>query len=402
MHVFQKATNQRTRAINEQLVLRTIYGRAPISRAEVARVTGLTRTTVSDVVDQLLGSGLVEELGLGRSTGGKAPMLLQVPDDARHLIGIDVGDSQLSGAVVNLRGEVCERLELPLDGRNGEQALSRLEALLDGLIATVERPLLGIGIGTPGLIDTSAGIVRWAVNLDWRELPLAERLQQRHQLPVHIANDSHAAALAEFTFGGHGQMRSMLVVKVGRGIGAGVVLNGALYQGDGFGAGEIGHSSVADNHRPCRCGSTGCLETIASTRAVVQRARELAPHAPESLLHAVASPDGITFEDLVAAFAGGDQLATEIVTDAAHHLGRSIGALVGAFNVQHIILVGEMTVFGEPWLAAIRREAHRSALALLADETSIELGRLESNLVVLGAAALLMTRELGVSLGGAG
>jgi glucokinase len=159
---------------------------------------------------------------------------------------------------------------------------------------------------------------------------------------------------------------------------------------------------VAVNHRPCRCGSTGCLETIASTRAVVQRARELAPHAPESLLHAVTSPDGITFDDLVAAFARGDQLATEIVTDAAHHLGRSIGALVGAFNVQHIILVGEMTVFGEPWLAAIRREAHRSALALLADETSIELGRLESNLVVLGAAALLMTRELGVSLGGAG
>jgi glucokinase-like ROK family protein len=404
MHVFQKATNQQTRAINHQLVLRTIYDRTPVSRAEVARLTGLTRTTVSDVVEQLLSSGLVEEVGLGRSTGGKAPILLQVPEDARYLIGVDVGDTQLTGAIVDLRGTVRQRVERPLDGRNGELALDRLENLLDQLTAAADRPLLGIGIGTPGLIDTATGIVRWAVNLDWRDLPLAERLQQRYQLPVYVANDSHAAALAEFTFGGHDAverpMRNMLVVKVGRGIGAGIVLNGVLYQGDGFGAGEIGHSSVADNHRPCRCGSSGCLETIASTRAVVQRVRELAPHAPESLLHRPANPDGIGFDALADAFARGDQLATEVVTDAAHHLGRSIGALVGAFNIQHIVLVGEMTVFGEPWLAAIRREAHRSALALLADETTIEIGRLESNLVVLGSAALLMTRELGVSLAG--
>jgi glucokinase-like ROK family protein len=404
VQIFRKATNQQTRAINHQLVLRTIYDRSPVSRAEVARLTGLTRTTVSDVVEQLLGSNLVEEVGLGRSTGGKAPILLQVPEDARFLIGIDVGDSQLVGAIVDLRGAVRQRIELPLDGRNGELALDRLENLLDQLTAAADRPLLGIGIGTPGLIDTSSGIVRWAVNLDWRDLPLAERLQARYQLPVYVANDSHAAALAEFTFGGHdaldSPMRNMLVVKVGRGIGAGIVLNGTLYQGDGFVAGEIGHSAVADNHRPCRCGSSGCLETIASTRAVVQRVRELAPHAPESVLHEVNGPDGIGFEDLADAFAKGDPLATEVVTDAAHHLGRSIGALVGAFNIQHIVVVGEMTVFGEPWLAAIRREAHRSALALLTDQTTIEIGRLESNLVVLGSAALLMTRELGVSLAG--
>jgi N-acetylglucosamine repressor len=404
VQVFQKATNQRTRLINEQLVLGTIYARGPISRADVARATALTRTTVSDVVDQLLSSGLAEEIGLGQSTGGKAPILVQVPSDARQLIGVDVGDSELNAAIVNLRGEIGTRVDLPLDGRDGELALDRLESLLDKLVAAADRPLLGIGIGTPGLIDTSTGTVLWAVNLDWRDLRLGERLQQRYQLPVYVANDSHAAALAEFTFGSSGEPRqgprSMLVVKVGRGIGAGIVLNGRLYQGDGFGAGEIGHTSVADNHRPCRCGSSGCLETIASTRAVVQRVRELAPHAPESSLHVSVEPDGIGFDELARAFAQGDPLAREVVIDAAHHLGRSIGALVGAFNVQRIVLVGEMTVFGEPWLAAIRREAHRSALALLADATTIEIGRLESNLVVLGSAALLMTRELGLSLAG--
>jgi N-acetylglucosamine repressor len=396
MKSLQKATNQQTRLINHQLVLRTIYDRNPISRADVARATGLTRTTVSDVVEELLEAGLVEEIGLGRSTGGKAPILLGVPQEARHLIGIEVGDTQLSGAVVNLRGEVRRRVEVPLDGRDGEMALARLDGLIEELVQPTDAPILGIGIGTPGLIDTTTGTVRWAVNLDWRDLPLGTRLSERWSLPVHVANDSQAAALGEYTFGGHSPRDSMVVVKVGRGIGAGIVIGGLLYAGEGSGAGEIGHSAIADNYRPCRCGSVGCLETLASTRAVVQRARELAPHAPDSALNASGRSEPIDFDDLVRAFADGDDLAREILMDSARHLGRSIGGLIGTLSIRHIVLVGEMTRFGEPWLTAVRREAHRSALAILADATTIEIGRPGDDLVVLGAAALLMTRELGL------
>jgi glucokinase-like ROK family protein len=393
----QKATNQQTRLINQQLVLRTIYDRNPISRADVARATGLTRTTVSDVVEQLLGAGLAEEIGLGRSTGGKAPILLQVPDEARHLVGIEVGDTHLSGAIVNLRGEVRRSVEVPLDGRDGEMALARLDGLIEELVQPSAAPILGIGIGTPGLIDTTTGTVRWAVNLDWRDLPLGARLRERWNLPVHVANDSHAAALGEYTFGGHTPSDSMVVVKVGRGIGAGIVIGGQLYAGEGSGAGEIGHSAIADNYRPCRCGSVGCLETLASTRAVVQRARELAPHAPDSVLNASARSEPIDFDELVRAFTDGDDLAREVLLDSARHLGRAIGGLIGTLSIRHVVLVGEMTRFGEPWLTAVRREAHRSALAILADATTIEIGRPGDDLVVLGAAALLMTRELGLA-----
>jgi N-acetylglucosamine repressor len=394
----RKATHQRTRQINSQLVLRTVFERAPISRAEVARVTGLTRTTVSELVEELLGEGLVHEIGRGQSTGGKAPILLEVPPDARQMIGIDIGDTAVNGAIVNLRGEVRHAASAPLEGRDGDRALERVEALLDELVAAADGPLLGVGIGTPGLIDTSTGTVRWAVNLDWRDLPLGSHLQGRTGLPVYVANDSQAAALAEFTFGGHAATSSMVVVRVGRGVGAGIVLNGRLHQGDGFGAGEIGHTAVADNYRACRCGSTGCLETIASTRALVQRAREMAPHAPESALHRMVL-DGLGFDELLVAYEAGDELVREIVADAAHQLGRAIGGLVGALNVRHIVLVGEMTRLGEPWLSVVRREAHRSALALLAEETVISIGRVEGNQVAVGAAALLMSRELGVSLG---
>jgi glucokinase-like ROK family protein len=398
MRSLQKATHQQTRLINQQLVLRSLYDQSAVSRAEVARLTGLTRTTVSDVVDGLLEAGIVEELGPGQSTGGKAPILLRVPDDARHLVGIEVGDSLLTGAIVNLRGEVRRRVEVPLDGRDGEMALARLDELIGALVEPAAAPILGIGIGTPGLIDTTTGTVRWAVNLDWRDLPLGARLSEQWGLPVHVANDSHAAALGEHTFGGHPPGESMVVIKVGRGIGAGIVIGGQLYSGEGSGAGEIGHTAIADNYRPCRCGSVGCLETLASTRAVVQRARELAPHAPESSLHASAGPERIDLDELVRAVADGDDLAREVLLDSARHLGRTIGGLIGTLSIHHVVLVGEMTRFGEPWLTAVRREAHRSALAMLADATSIEIGRLGGDLVVLGAAALLMTRELGLAL----
>lgn len=390
------ATIRQTHRLAHSLVLRAIYDHSPISRAEVARRTNLTRTTVSEIVDQLLADGLTEEIGRGASTGGKQPILLRVLDDARTLLGIEIGDRSVIGAVVNLRGELRGRLEVPLDGRDGEQALETLDSLIGALLAHDGRPALGLGIGTPGLVDTSTGVVRWAVNLDWRGLALGERLSERWGLPVYIANDSHAAALGEHTFGGHATSDSMVVVKVGRGIGAGIVIEGRLYAGEGLGAGEIGHSAIADNQRLCRCGSTGCLETLASTRAVVQHARELAPHAPDSALHVPDSSDGIDLDVLVRAFESGDDLAREVVLAGARHLGRTLGTVIGTLSIHHLVLVGEMTRFGEPWLTTVRREAHRSALALLADETRIEIGRLESDLVVLGAAALVMTHELGL------
>jgi predicted NBD/HSP70 family sugar kinase len=138
---------------------------------------------------------------------------------------------------------------------------------------------------------------------------------------------------------------------------------------------------------------------VASTRAVVERARELAPHSPESALHRPLGPEGVTFGRLVEAFEAGDGLAREVVLDAGQHLGRTVGALIGSLDISCVVLVGSMTVFGDTWLAAVRREAHRIALTLLADGTTIEIGRLRPNIVVLGAAALLMTRELGLSPG---
>lgn len=397
-----KATHQQTRQYNYRLVLRTVHEFGTISRAEVARVTQLTRTTVSDVVTELLANGLVEEVGRGPSSGGKAPILLHVVKDARHVIGLDLGDGTFNGALVNLRGEVGRVIRVPVDGRDGDAAVSLVYGLLDELMEASAGTLLGIGVGTPGVIDTRSGTIRWAVNLDWQDLPLGRLLADRYGLPVNVVNDSQAAAMAEFAFGGGGSGGSnsgggergtnLVVIKVGRGVGAGIVLDGRLFQGDGFGAGEIGHIAVVDDGAACRCGGFGCLETVASSPAIVARARELAGEIP-------GSSDGmVSLEDVGAAFREGDEAARTAVLEAGRYLGRAIASIVGALDVHRIVLLGSATTFGQPWLDAVRDEARRRTLALLSKDTEIEIASLRSDVVVLGSSALLMTNELGLGL----
>ena len=380
-----KATHQQTRVHNERLVVRTVYDLGPISRADVARQTGLTRTTVSDVVTGLLDDGVVKEIGRGPSSGGKAPILLEVDQDSRLVVGLDLGEEHFAGSVVNLRGEIRRTVELPVAGRDGDDAVELVFALLERLLAGTTAPLLGIGIGTPGLVDSRTGTIRRAVNLDWRDLPLGTIVADRYGVPVNVANDSQAAALAEYTYAGEGRVPNLIAIRVGRGVGAGLILRGALFQGDGSGAGEIGHTVVDDQGAVCRCGRRGCLETVAGMRAIEARA-------------AAATGGDADLGAVRAATVEGEPWALAIADDAGAALGRAIAALIGALDIQRIVLLGPVTALGEPWLAAVRREARSRALAPLADEVDISVGRQPSNVVIRGASALLVARELGLSL----
>ncbi|HXI81493.1 MAG TPA: ROK family transcriptional regulator [Verrucomicrobiae bacterium] len=380
-----KATHQQTRVHNERLVVRTLYDFGPISRAEVARLTGLTRTTVSDVVATLLDGGVVREIGRGPSSGGKAPILVEVDDDARLVVGLDLGEEHFAGSLVNLRGEIRRTVELPVDGRDGDAAVQLVFDLLDRLLEGSTAPLLGIGIGTPGLVDSRTGTIRRAVNLDWRDLPLGPIVGERYGVPVNVANDSQAAALAEYTYAGGDRVPNLIAIRVGRGVGAGLVLRGALFQGDGSGAGEIGHVVVDDQGSLCRCGRTGCLETVAGMRAI----------------EALATASAGTPTDLASirrAIDAGEPWATAIASDAGRWLGRAIAGLIGALDVERIVLLGPVTELGDVWLDAVRAEAGDRALGQLAERTDISVGMPTTNVVIRGASALLVARELGLSL----
>ena len=396
--MLQKATRRQSKDHNKGLVLRTVYQAGWISRADVARATTLARPTVSTAVAELIHEGLVTESGMGPSVGGKPPILLRVEDDSRYMIGVDLAESEFRGALVNLRGTIRRRLSLPIDDQDGEAALALVHRLIHELVQASDRPIVGIGIGTPGLMDVGRGVVRDAVNLNWRDLPLGDMLEARHRLPVYIANDSQVASLAEMTFGHGKDLANLIVVKVGRGIGAGIVLDRRPYYGDDYGAGEIGHIVVEPGGRECRCGNRGCLETVASTRTLVQRAQAMWDDGRPSLLHRlVSSPDEITTGVLVQAAEAGDEAVRALVAEAGAHLGQVISHLVGGLNIDHIVIAGSMARFGDALIRPIQEYVGSHSLRALAENARVEASELGQDIVILGAAALLLSQELQLS-----
>lgn len=373
-------------------MLRTIFSHEAISRADIARATKLTRATVSDMVATLIEEGLVEEVGYGESIGGKAPILLEIVADSRYMVGLNLAQDRFIGAVVNLKGEFKETVEFPCNESDGEQALQLVYRILDKLTENDWKPIVGIGIGTPGLVNTREGVVVNAVNLEWQDLPLAQLLERRYKLPITVLNDSQATAIGELVYGGnHHSEENLIVITVRYGIGAGILIRGQLFQGDGGGAGEIGHVVVQENGLLCRCGKFGCLETVASSRAVIQRTQSLVPQYRNSGL--AKDTEDISLDRIKSAYLENDPLALRVVSEAASALGESIANLISVLNIHRIVLTGDMTIFEEPWLQTIQESMSEAALTRIAQDTQIEIGQLDFRGCILGASAYMLLED---------
>jgi predicted NBD/HSP70 family sugar kinase len=252
--------------------------------------------------------------------------------------------------------------------------------LIEELLELASQPVIGIGVGVPGLMEPSSGIVRQAVNLNWRELALGKLLQERFQRPIYLANDCQVSALGEYTFGSPMGNQNLILIKAGRGVGAGIVINGQLFHGENAGAGEIGHIQIEPNGEICRCGNRGCLETVASTRALLQ-------HAPDPIE---------TFEDLLQAYHAGNPKVVALVEYAAQALSETVKHLVSILNIQQIRLAGNLSHFGNVILETIRRNLQSGVLPALADRTQVNWAALGDDIVILGAASLVLKNELGL------
>lgn len=378
----KKATRAQTKQHNTKLILKTIYEQGDVSRADIARHTRLTRPTVSSLVAELIERQFVEEIGHGPSAGGKPPTLLNITQDAYYIVCLDLGGADiLRGALVNLQGEIIVRHEIP---RPQTAVLSQVHKLINLLLEGNETQLLGIGIGSPGLIDPIKGIVRNAVNLGWQDLPIKEMLQQAYQVPVYVANDSHISALAEYTFGETAANHNLIVIKVRQGVGAGILFNSEIFYGDGFGAGEIGHVRVVANDKVCTCGNVGCLETVASTRAILAHARE------------ALNLKDVTLASLTDLVNQQNKTAQAIVAQAGDHLGHAIAYLVGCFNIRQVIVSGAISVFGDSFLQIVHEAMSQSVLSTMASETEISYSQLGNDIVLLGCAAMVLQQELGI------
>lgn len=379
-----KVLPEHARSHNRSLVLQTLYRAGQQSRADIARSTGLTRVTISDLVGEFILEGLIVETGQREDARpGKPATLLDINRSAFQIVGIDLSDYALfRGALLDLDGTIIERREVALAGATGDEATAKVVNLVGQLVALATSPLLGVGVGSPGIVDHS-GTVLSAPNLGWTARPLQAELAQQFSVPVVVGNDANAAVLAEHSFGGAD--RDMMLVKVGHGVGAGLLLGGNPLYGSRFAAGEIGHVVVGtEGGLPCVCGKTGCLETWLA-----------APRLDAALAAASGAVPGTGSASGNPADIASAQEA--VLTEAGRHLGIALAFVVGALNLAEIVLSGPTHLLDGPLAAATIETLRNRTMAEFHGDLTLRMTTLGEDIVVRGAAVMVLSGQLGVS-----
>lgn len=338
-----------------------------MSRADLARETGLTRVTISDLVADLIADGFVAERGVREASGpGKPAMLVDLDRDGHRIVGLDLSGSEaFIGAVLTLDGDIVARASLPVPA-GAQDVVEAVVSLARGLVADAHAPVLGIGVGTPGIVNEQ-GVILTAPNLGWAGFDLESALREALGVPVLVANDANAAVLAEYTFGGAGD--DVLLVKVGRGVGSGLLASGQPMRGAHFAAGEIGHVTIGTDGGPvCVCGKVGCLEAWLAVPALTARLAG----APDS------DRDGI-------------------LRDAGERLGIALAPIVGVLDVSEIVLSGPTELLGGPLAEATVETLRARTLAEYHDGVRVRMTEQGQDIVLRGAAVMVLSGQLGVS-----
>lgn len=368
-HGIRRGDRRLMAEMNRNLVFNVLRTGA-VSRADVVRTTGLSPATVSAIVSELIESGLVNEIGQGKSRGGRPPLVLRINDERNYAVGLKIMSRGVFVVVTDIRAEVLysEMVELDWAPVIGDSTLSARgehdpASVLDRICFAIEDAadragvgmdkVVGIGIGLSGLIEPETGTCRYTPLFGWTDVPVASPIAKRLDRPVLVENDCNALTVAEQWFGrGHG-VDDFVVVTVGQGVGAGIVIDGSLYRGADGAAGEIGHLPVAGATLPCRCGRSGCLEAVSSDKAVFSYIAEAIARGQRSSLSGAAR-SAVTIEAVRDAAERGDTVARAALERAGRMLGLGIATLVNLLNPRLVILSGEGTRAGPlRWEAAI-------------------------------------------------
>ncbi|MBC7083164.1 MAG: ROK family transcriptional regulator [Firmicutes bacterium] len=439
--------------LNKAVILNIIWRHAPISRAEIARISGLTRGTVSSLVDELIHDSFVKEIGTGTSAMGRKPIMLQLNAGAGVIVGVDLGVNYVLIILADLRAQVLARKRLSITPEMGEKRI--LEKMLDGIADILDsapvtpRGLLGIGAGVPGLVEMEHGVLKFAPNLRWKNVPLKELLQERFDAPVYVDNEANVGALGEKWFGAGQGIRHMVYLSVGVGLGAGIVVNGELYRGATGYAGELGHFTILPDGPLCGCGNRGCWETLASELATLRRAREVLECGEAGILRELLARDhrrsdaegaagGATTGDaafttskadkagttdaadaadaakspttaaeisddaadaaarlsvdvLVEACERGDAAAQHVLRETGRYLGIGIAGLVNAFNPEVVIVGNTIGRCGHWVLDEAAREMEARGLSQLIKGVRVVPAMLGPDACAIGGVSLVLS-----------
>ncbi len=344
-------TSSAMRDINRSAILEIIRRESPISRSAIAQRLDVSLPTVMRIVDELIAEGFVRPEGSTEWSGGRRRPLLEFNSDGHVILGVDMGGTKMYGALADLGGKILDEVNIGSHGTTGEDSFNQLTSLIDKLLASPKiegRTVRGIGVGAPGVTLHKEGIVTWAFTLHWDNFPLKTRLSERYGLPITVDNDVNLAALGELWFGAGQEVQDMILIAVGTGIGAGVIINGSLYRGSKEASGEIGNMIPGREFLGKNYRDFGALESVASGTGIAARARQLLHSSRKARELAE-----LTAEDVFEAARQGEPWAGTVINETVDYLAIAIANLVAAYDPELIVLGGGVSRSADMLIAPI-------------------------------------------------
>ncbi len=391
------------REMNLSAVLRFIYHEAPLSRSQLAGKTGLNKSTISSLVEDLLERRLVHETGIASVGKGRPSTMLETHPQAGAVVAVELGVDFVGAAIIDFKGNILWRKLEPADpAASQEKTLGQTMALVEETIRVCRGGhyrILGLSFSIPGTVDLEQGLLIFAPNLNWRNVPFGKMFSSYTGLKVFIENDANAAAVAEHLFGVARNLHDFLFVFAGVGLGSGLYLNDRLYRGTGGYAGEIGHTPIIAEpfQNPCQCGNLGCWETYANQFSIIRRVESRLEHSREdSLIPGLMEQYGssLSIPIIKQAAEEGDPCAIESLAEAGSAMGTGFAVLVNLFNPERIVLGGPVSIAGEFLMPSIRESVSRHAMKEILSQTEIHLSAFGPDASLVGAAAVVVDEVL--------
>ncbi len=384
------------RRVNRGAVLRRLFLEGPLNRVALAQLTGLSSGSVTNVTSALLEEGLIAEVGLEESDGGRPRVLLQVNPEFGGIVGVEVGETCIRVEAFDMRMRVAGMADVNLHPQHhdADVVIEQINVAIEKLQAQFNaegRRLIGVGVALPGIVAHHDGEARvHAPNIGWRDVPLEKLMRERTGLPVFADNGAKALGQAEMWLGAGRASSNVVVALWGTGVGAAIFTDGTLYRGSASSAGEWGHTSVMVGGKRCRCGGSGCLEAYIGAGALLEEW-----HRTDSDAVPPSDPDSEDWFDRFLAAARANKAAQGALEQAALYFGTGVADLVNLFNPEKIIIGGWIGLkLGPGLLGQIRETVRRQALEYTASRVSIEMGQLGAEAVALGACTMVVDELL--------
>jgi len=388
---------------NLQVILLSLLYEPILSRVQLAKRTKLSNTTITNLITELIGQGIVKEIN-GKDAEidearpvGRPRTSIYLDPNARYVIGIHIGIGIFRVGLANLRAEILfnHTQNFSIDSPASEvldKIITNVEEVIDES-GVPRRKILGVGVGASGLVDFTTGVNLLAPNLDWHNVPLRDQLQEKLNLPVIVDNNVRNMAIGETYFGAGIGVESVAFVYGRTGVGAGLTFKGRVFRGSSKGAGEIGHSiMLVHNGEPCQCGNNGCLETLLSESVILREAGEIAKLNPDGIMSNIQknSPDCSPIECVFEAARQGDIQVQKIIEERAYYLGVALANLVNLFNPELILLGGIFSLGQDLFLPTVSNTIQKLAFGGMGKNISLKATTFGWKAGVTGAAALAL------------